>query len=305
MSFFSVIIPTYNRRELLPQALASVRAQTLPDYEVIVVDDGSTDGTREWLATLSDDRVRVLLQENRGPGAARNLGIQNAVGEYITFLDSDDVWLPWTLETYKRVVGEASGPAFISGCGRRFTDRLLPQAIASSSELFLSRYQDYLSSSHESIWISTCAVAIKSASLRAAGGFSNEHINAEDSDLWLRLGTSLGFLRIESPPVFGHRYTPGSAVSFNQRTFIGILRMLESEKAGLYPGGTGRRRDRRRILSRHVRPACLALLRDRAVASAFKLYRESFAMNLALGRLKFLLGFWLLLPQVSLGKTRR
>lgn len=302
MPLFSVIIPTYNRRQLLPQALASVWAQTLTDYEVVVVDDGSSDGTREWLATVSD-RVRVLVQENRGPGAARNLGIQNAVGEYIAFLDSDDIWFSWTLEMYKRAIGEASGPTFVSGRGTGFTDHLSLPATA-PSEILVVRYRDYLSSSRESISIGGCAVAIQATSLRATGGFVYEHINAEDSDLWLRLGTSPGFSRIESPPVFGQRYTPGSAVSFNERTFKGILRMLESEKVGVYPGGKTRRKDRWRILSRHVRPACLALLRDRALASAFKLYRESFAMNLGLGRFKFLLGFWLLLSQTLLGVRR-
>jgi len=130
---FSVIIPTYNRRELLRQALASVLAQTFTDYEIIVVDDGSTDGTREWLATVSD-QVRVLIQENRGPGAARNLGIQNAVGEYVTFLDSDDIWFPWTLEIYERAIREASRPAFVSGCGIAFTDCFLPPAAAPSRD---------------------------------------------------------------------------------------------------------------------------------------------------------------------------
>jgi hypothetical protein len=152
--------------------------------------------------------------------------------------------------------------------------------------------------------IGGCAVAIQSGSLRATGGFFNEHINAEDSDLWLRLGTSPGFLKIESPPLFGQRYTLGSAVSSSGKTYQGILKMLETEKAGLYPGGTARRRDRWQILARHVRPACLALLRDRTLASAFKLYWASFAMNVALGRLKFLFGFWLLLLQAFL-RVRR
>jgi glycosyltransferase involved in cell wall biosynthesis len=93
---FSVIIPTYNRAALLCTALDSVFAQTFTDYEVIVVDDGSTDGTAAMVASYGG-RVRYFQQQNKGPGAARNLGAQHATGEYLAFLDSDDLWFPWTL----------------------------------------------------------------------------------------------------------------------------------------------------------------------------------------------------------------
>ena len=92
----SVVIPTYNRAELLPRALASVNAQTLSPDEVIVVDDGSTDGSRELIATRHPE-CRYLRQENRGVSAARNLGIREARGEWIALLDSDDTWLPTKL----------------------------------------------------------------------------------------------------------------------------------------------------------------------------------------------------------------
>src|SRR4051812_6017095 len=98
---FSVVVPTYNRLYLLSRALETVCAQTHADFEIIIVDDGSTDGTREWLASHGAPvPVRVLEQSNRGPGAARNLGIREARGDYIAFLDSDDLWFPWTLETF-------------------------------------------------------------------------------------------------------------------------------------------------------------------------------------------------------------
>src|SRR5947209_16102964 len=96
---FSVIVPTHNRRELLEVALDSVCRQTFTDYEVIVVDDGSTDATAEWLKT-DGRKLRVLRQDRRGPSAARNAGAAEAAGEYIAFLDSDDFWFPWILENY-------------------------------------------------------------------------------------------------------------------------------------------------------------------------------------------------------------
>src|SRR5262245_53825606 len=95
---FSVIIPTHNRLCLLQRALGSVRNQTFRDYEVIVVDDGSSDGTWNYLGSLVPF-IKALRQENRGPGPARNLGATHATGSYLAFLDSDDLWFPWTLAT--------------------------------------------------------------------------------------------------------------------------------------------------------------------------------------------------------------
>ncbi len=93
----SVIIPTYNYARFIGEAIDSTLAQTLPPLEVIVVDDGSTDGTRELLAEYGD-RIRVISQQNQGVGAARNAGIAAARGEYLAFLDSDDAWYPRKLE---------------------------------------------------------------------------------------------------------------------------------------------------------------------------------------------------------------
>ena len=91
----SVILTTYERRELLARALASVLAQTLTDREVIVVDDGSTDGTVEFLAAQPVTGVRIA--HSRNPAVVRNAGLKRAQGELITFLDSDDVWQPTAL----------------------------------------------------------------------------------------------------------------------------------------------------------------------------------------------------------------
>lgn len=94
----SVIIPTYNRRAYVQEAIDSVLAQTFTDYEIIVIDDGSTDGTGEALTARYGDRIRYVWQENQGESVARNRGIDMAQGEFIAFLDSDDLWLSEKLE---------------------------------------------------------------------------------------------------------------------------------------------------------------------------------------------------------------
>lgn len=97
MSFFSVIIPTYNRAHTLERALKSVLRQRFTDYDIWVVDDGSTDQTAQVLK-LYADKINVFQTENKGVSAARNLGIQNSTGKWLAFLDSDDEWLEEKLQ---------------------------------------------------------------------------------------------------------------------------------------------------------------------------------------------------------------
>lgn len=105
----SIILPTYNRAKFLPQALASIRGQSFRDWELIVVDDGSSDNTKELAPALTAgvrQPVRYFYQENQGPYAARNTGLDCAQGRYIAFFDSDDVWLPHHLEDCVRALKE-------------------------------------------------------------------------------------------------------------------------------------------------------------------------------------------------------
>jgi glycosyltransferase involved in cell wall biosynthesis len=103
----SVIIPFYNRLEWLEEAIKSVLIQSYNDYEIILVDDGS-DKTYNFLPNISDNRIRYVRQENRGPAAARNLGIELSQGKFVAFLDSDDLWLPNKLEIQLRYMQDNS-----------------------------------------------------------------------------------------------------------------------------------------------------------------------------------------------------
>jgi glycosyltransferase involved in cell wall biosynthesis len=102
----SVIIPTFNRAAFLPRAVRSVLDQSLHDFELIIVDDGSTDSTSEFLSTITDERVHVIRQENLGVSAARNCGLTAARGELLALLDSDDYWLAGKLEQQVRFMRE-------------------------------------------------------------------------------------------------------------------------------------------------------------------------------------------------------
>ncbi len=98
LSKVSVIIPAYNALHFLPQTVESALAQTWQDFELLIVDDGSSDGTRDWVFQQHDSRIRMVQKPNGGLAAARNTGINTTQGEYIAFLDADDLWEPTKLE---------------------------------------------------------------------------------------------------------------------------------------------------------------------------------------------------------------
>jgi glycosyltransferase involved in cell wall biosynthesis len=92
MTKVSVIVPAYNAMKYLPESLDSILAQTYPDFEVIIVNDGSTDNLSQWASELTDPRIKLVSQSNRGLAGARNTGLNHAQGEYIAYLDADDLW---------------------------------------------------------------------------------------------------------------------------------------------------------------------------------------------------------------------
>ena len=103
---FSVVIPAYNRSKVLDRAIISVLKQTFQDFEIIVVDDGSTDNTKDVVDGIKDNRIKYVWQPNQGATAARNTGVKNAQGTYVSFLDSDDAWYDKMLEKQLQVYSE-------------------------------------------------------------------------------------------------------------------------------------------------------------------------------------------------------
>jgi glycosyltransferase involved in cell wall biosynthesis len=150
----SVIIPTYNRKTLVTRAITSVLEQTYPIHEVLIIDDGSTDGTASAIQNFGDARVKYLpLSRNSGGAVARNIGIENSCGEYIAFLDSDDQWLPRKLETQVREVKPGSDGviiccnAFVVGNdGTSLYNSRSPARGENVSEYFLCAGQSFVTS---------------------------------------------------------------------------------------------------------------------------------------------------------------
>ena len=190
----SVIIPTYNRKELLAATLDSVAAQTFTDYEIIVVDDGSEDGTREFIAAR-DQKIRYLWQENQGVAEARNHALRENHSQYVAFLDSDDMWKPTFLERAIARLREHPEEALV------FADFL---SIDANGKVLRGHRKtpcagDITEALFASTFIHTSAVVARSNIVRDAGGFDGRLTHNEDYDLWLRLSLRHRFGLVAEP----------------------------------------------------------------------------------------------------------
>jgi GT2 family glycosyltransferase len=286
---FSVIIPTYNRLPFLLSALTSVRAQRFRDFEVVVVDDGSTDGTAEALKTFGMP-LTLLRHDNRGPGAARNSGAREARGDYLAFLDSDDLWFPWTLATFARLIAEHGEPTILSAHVVEFRDASPPDD-GPEGPVRAAFFDDYLASSQSGHFVGAGMTVVRRERFLETGGFTDRRVNCEDHDLVLRLGVTRGFVQVLSPPTLAWRRHGAAATTEQARSAEGSLFLIEQERRGAYPGGPHRAAERRRIVTLHTRPVSLACLAEGRRAESWRLYRKSFRWHVAQGRWKYLLGF--------------
>lgn len=185
MPLVSVIIPAFNRRPVLERAVRSVLAQTCQDCELIVVDDGSTDGTAGLLEGFNG-QVTSLHQENRGVAAARNAGIGRSRGRLVAFLDSDDEWLP---EKLSRQVArfDPDQPLFVC-----HTDEIWMRDGREVPQKAIHRKQGgcFFERALERCLISPSSVIMSRALLDKVGWFDEALPAAEDYDLWLRITAS-------------------------------------------------------------------------------------------------------------------
>jgi hypothetical protein len=298
MPVISVIIPTHNRSHLLARALASLPQGPDGLLEVIVVDDGSTDDTGS-IVRNSGRKMTFLRQAQAGPGAARNLGLEAASGEYVAFLDSDDVWLPWTPSIYQQVLRQYPAASFIAGSPFWFADER-EIAAAPVGELDACFFPDYFASAAHPIWLgASCLLVRRDCRPR----FEPSHMNAEDLDFALHFGAEPGFVWIRQPCTFGYRRHGSSAVGNFARTLKGINHLVDEERRGHYPGGSARRRERLALITRAVRPPVVEGLKCGQHGQAWRLYRQTFGWHLVLRRWKFLLACPALLLPVRMGKA--
>jgi glycosyltransferase involved in cell wall biosynthesis len=194
----SVIIPTFNRREMLLRALTSVFQQTARCSEVIVVDDASTDGSYEYMAAAMArhwrDRIRwVALPENRGAAAARNAGIVRADGEIVAFLDSDDHWLPQKLEVQAKYMG--GNPGFLISHTRE--KWLRRGQHLNQKNKHIPRHGDVFSHCLELCAVGMSTVMAHRSLFDRVGLFDEDMRCCEDYEFWLRVSCRYPFLLVD------------------------------------------------------------------------------------------------------------
>lgn len=196
-STVSVVIPLFNKAAYIRRAIASVLGQTVPADEIIVVDDGSTDGGAEVVKSFEDSRLRLISQENQGVGAARNRGISEAKGNLIAFLDADDVWKPRFLEVIhhlRRLFPQAGAYATAhekitpDGIKHSLEFHALPSGLKQGliANYFGATIAAFLDDKVlQPVW--TSAVAVPKKVLEEIGGFPVGEVIAEDEDTWVRI----------------------------------------------------------------------------------------------------------------------
>jgi len=193
----SIVIPAYNAAETIAETIESVRAQTLHDWEIVLIDDGSTDDTAAVVEAIGDPRIKVYRYPNAGQGESRNRGASHATGEFFAFLDADDLWTPDKIERMVEAIGASSdltavayswvdwmsedGSTLTLGCaytrqGYVYEKLLLSDFIAGGSNLMMWR-----------------------GAFSRVGGFNPDFPPAEDRDMWLRLAEKFHFVAIEAP----------------------------------------------------------------------------------------------------------
>jgi glycosyltransferase involved in cell wall biosynthesis len=197
----SVIIPAFNRAYCVADAVESVRGQTFKDYEIIAVDDGSSDGTAEVLEKFGD-KVRLIRQVNRGVSAARNTGIRAAQGNWVAFLDSDDRWHPEKLERQLNAIDKYSAKICFTRCVNSQKETLRDIEFVSSIShepeiLYVQNSADSVCLSPRHPLIQTMVAEKKL--LEKAGLFDESFHAAEDAELIFRLSFLSGFIYIDRP----------------------------------------------------------------------------------------------------------
>jgi len=220
MPTVSVIIPTYNRAQYVCETIDSVLAQTYRDFEIIVVDDGSTDNTREVLDRYSDN-IRYVYRNNGGPAAARNTGLQHAQGRYNAFLDSDDVFLPWRLACHiplfddfpeAGIVCSKStffrGPWRTEGQDKLYRPNPRVELVDEFEDLLLWRKREMLMNT----------LTVRAKCFDRIGSFDESLPLAQDYDAWLRIAAhypvvfadvTVGAVRMHSGQRDATKFPPG------------------------------------------------------------------------------------------------
>ncbi|MEX2144513.1 MAG: glycosyltransferase family A protein [Anaerolineales bacterium] len=221
----SVVIPTRNRAQYITKALDSVFAQTFTDYEVIVVDDGSSDTTQQILAPyIREKKIQYQFQEPSGVSAARNRGVRLAKAAYIAFLDSDDIFMPIKLEKQMYLFRDDPQLGFVHCSFSKFDDQGQDLGVRDTSRFRGRIYPQML---HEwSVLMAMPCMLMRTEAILEVGGFDERMVWAEDLDLWRRIARRFA-VGVVAEPLVRVRVHSGSTSFDRGKGAVGFERYLK------------------------------------------------------------------------------
>lgn len=221
MSFFTVIIPLFNKENFIESTLKSVLNQSFIDFEVLIINDGSTDQSEKKVLGFKDDRIQYFYKENGGVSAARNFGIEKAKSDYITLIDADDYWYPDFLqEMFKNINRYSEFKVFTAAIEVETAKKTFRSSYSIVKTGDCETVNYFEASLKESVICTSCAVFHKSV-FKKTGQFDIQLKNGEDTDLWIRIG--LNYLILFSWKVLARYVYDEKSLSKNQEFAIECL----------------------------------------------------------------------------------
>jgi glycosyltransferase involved in cell wall biosynthesis len=227
----SVIIPCYNAMPYLSETVDSVLRQTYTNFEIIIIDDGSSDKTVEWASQLTDPRIKLISQENKGAAGARNTGIANSQGEYIAFLDADDLWEPTKLEKQVQCLDKNSSVglvhtwiAFVDAHGKP-TGKIMTTDGEGNIWKQVAEYNPVRCGSTS---------MIRRCCFETVGLFDQSLRFVEDWDMWIRIASRYTFGLVKEPLVC-YREHPNNKSKNYEKLLQSLCQIIEKSFQSVSP----------------------------------------------------------------------
>jgi glycosyltransferase involved in cell wall biosynthesis len=314
----SIVIPTYNRAHTVTDAIRSVLLQSHADLELVVVDDGSTDDTGIRVARIADTRLRYVRGRHAGVSAARNLGVRQASGDLISFLDSDDLWQPDKLACEVECLGRRPEvDAVFTDLEKRHGDRVYPSFMRQTA-VFSRRLRDPVAPEGlvlepremrlcllEEVPIKPSALTVRRRAFEAVGGFDETWSSSEDWEFLLRLARAHRFAYIDRPLAVLFISPDSLHIVDQSRGEAAMIRLLLRERLTLTGDSVALAAVRRGLVRRTMHYAWHHVDHGRRLA-AFRVFLRGFVLTRDLGLLARALAVWMprsLQPSPTPGDT--